>query len=118
MAINAQNQAAIVAAVSHLDEFAIGTMRGRWFPDATYADPGRLGAGNRAALAASQGIIYVIYSYATPIAWRSAGATWVVPDARYSVTSNQHLSLVRQGIAERDRRIAGALASVGINPPQ
>lgn len=33
---------------------------------------------------------YVIWSYATPIAWRRADGTWHASDARYSVTTSHH----------------------------
>lgn len=45
------------------------------------------------------GINYVVYSYATPIAWRRADAVWVVPNVKYSPVTSRHQSLVRRGIA-------------------
>lgn len=37
---------------------------------------------------------YVVYSYATPIAWFIAGS-WVIPHERYSVTTSKHQNIVR-----------------------
>lgn len=42
--------------------------------------------------------VYVVYSYATPIAWAVEGETLLtVPDVRYSVTTSRHQSLVMGG---------------------
>ncbi len=40
---------------------------------------------------------YVVFSWQTPIAWRSLrhNAEWVIPDVTYSVTTSHHQSLVR-----------------------
>lgn len=48
---------------------------------------------------AAAGADYVIYSYATPVAWRSAG-TWHVPPFRYSVTTSKHVGRVRTAIGQ------------------
>lgn len=42
---------------------------------------------------------YVVYSYATPIAWRTQGQ-WVTPDVKYSVTTSRQQSTVFTAIAE------------------
>jgi len=36
---------------------------------------------------------YVVYSYATPIAWRTQGQ-WHTPDVKYSVTTSRHQSKI------------------------
>lgn len=41
---------------------------------------------------------YVIYSYATPIAWHLAGV-WVIPHTKFSVTTARHQSYVRRATA-------------------
>lgn len=46
------------------------------------------------------GICYVIWSYATPIAWRLNGGFWRVTDRNYSVTTAQHLGKVRTAVSE------------------
>lgn len=40
---------------------------------------------------------YVIYSYATPIAWQTPDG-WVIPSDRYSATTSRHQSTVRQAL--------------------
>lgn len=45
---------------------------------------------------------YVIYSYATPIAWHvpgDDGGTWVQPHERYSVTTSKHQSTIRYAVS-------------------
>lgn len=42
-----------------------------------------------------EGADFVVYSYATPIAW-SIGGSWIVPEVRYSVTTTRHQNLVRR----------------------
>lgn len=40
---------------------------------------------------------YIVYSYATPIAWHLAGS-WVMPHTKFSVTTTRHQSYVRRAI--------------------
>lgn len=40
---------------------------------------------------------YVVYSYATPIAFKFAG-TWAVTDERYSVTTTAHVNKIRVAV--------------------
>lgn len=44
---------------------------------------------------AAQHAVYVIHSYATPIAWQTADGEWIVPDVSYSSTTSRHQSLAR-----------------------
>lgn len=38
---------------------------------------------------------YAVYSYETPIAWYG-NRGWIVPDVRYSVTTDRHQGIVRR----------------------
>lgn len=38
---------------------------------------------------------YIVWSYATPIAWVTSNGQWVIPSLKYSVTTSKHQSLVR-----------------------
>lgn len=37
---------------------------------------------------------YIVYSYATPIAWHGKDG-WTIPDTKYSVTTSNHQNIVR-----------------------
>ncbi len=52
---------------------------------------------------------YVVYSYATPIAWHAQDGTWYVPDERYSQTTTRHQNVI--GTCIQQIRL-GALAPV------
>ncbi|HLS01869.1 MAG TPA: hypothetical protein VK054_07825 [Beutenbergiaceae bacterium] len=41
------------------------------------------------------GISYVVYSYATPIAWVRADGETVIPDVGYSLTTTRHQGMCR-----------------------
>lgn len=59
----------------------------------------------------SQNVDYVVFSYATPIAWHVTGLGewngWVIPDVRYSVTTSRHQGFARVALA-----IAGPVESL------
>jgi hypothetical protein len=48
--------------------------------------------------ARADNINFVIYSYATPIAWHDTERGWVIPNVRYSQTSGRHQSAVRAAL--------------------
>lgn len=60
---------------------------------------GRLSDGLRGDLEADQPT-YVVWSYLTPIAWWSPDKGWVMPEEKYSLTTTQHQSQVRQATGE------------------
>jgi len=41
---------------------------------------------------------YIVWSYATPIAWRLTNGQWILPDVRYSVTTSKHQGIVRRSL--------------------
>jgi hypothetical protein len=42
---------------------------------------------------------YVVYSYATPIAWHDAyTGEWIVPDVKYSTTTSKHQGKIRSAV--------------------
>lgn len=47
---------------------------------------------------AQSDVDYVVYSYATPIAWHTCGGTWWVPDVNYSLTTTNHQNTVRAAL--------------------
>lgn len=52
--------------------------------------------------------MYVVYSYATPVAWTRADgrAEWTVTETRYSVATARHLGIVRSALARAGARWA------------
>ena len=75
--------------ISAQREFQGSNLRGT----KTFAGMGRL---HRAydAMAVSKAD-FIVYSYATPIAWCIGGA-WVIPCESYSATTTKHQNLVRR----------------------
>lgn len=43
--------------------------------------------------------VYVVYSYGTPIAWRTNEA-WYVVSQKFSVTTSKHQNLTRRAVAD------------------
>jgi len=41
---------------------------------------------------------FIVYSYATPIAWHSDKG-WFIPEVKYSVTTSKHQNYVRRAVA-------------------
>lgn len=54
----------------------------------------RLSPKNR-ELYETQDIVYTVLSYHTPIGWKLASGEWVIPDAKYSVTTSKHQNLLK-----------------------
>lgn len=48
---------------------------------------------------AASGPIYIVRSYATPIAWHTDEHGWCIPDTRYSPTTTGHQYAIRSAIA-------------------
>jgi hypothetical protein len=70
-----------------------------WAAWDSHPETGRLPAEYRQQLRQHHGQpVYVVYSYATPIAWWCEGTGWVVPDTRYSATTSKHQGTVRRSI--------------------
>jgi len=94
------NRRTAPALISQRVEFDASTLSARW----VYSpDFGRLSPKNRQLIAqdwrnASSGRLYVVYSYATPIAWYN-GEIWTIPADKYSVTTSRHQSIARRGIS-------------------
>lgn len=63
-----------------------------------YVNAGRLPTQWR-DLIRGQEATYVVYSYATPIAFELSDGRRFIPDVRYSPTTSRHQALVRRGWA-------------------
>jgi len=85
-----------------------GSIRGKWVTGMLgYMENGAPASGqlpkeHRAQLRAdlnTHGRVYVVWSYATPIAWTTPDGETRVPDVKYSVTTSRHQGYARRGFA-------------------
>ena len=90
--ISSRDYQSIAKAISEDKSFkTYGSLRGIYCPEGSPWSWGRLDYDHRATVKDAD---YVIYSYQTPIAWRTQGQ-WIQPAARYSVTTSKQQSTVR-----------------------
>ena len=115
--MRAQNRSKVIEHIASLDNFQVGNVRAWWYPTPLGVPTGRLAPEHVALLRQLHPDVpvYVIFSYATPLAWRVPGGSWTVPEARYSVTTGQHLSLARQGMREQQQRFEQAASEVFVS---
>jgi hypothetical protein len=75
--------------IQRRESFKGNSIRGEAFPTSV----------NRGALPAAFDLPvnarYVVYSYATPIAWEDSAGRVTIPATRYSVTTSRHQSICR-----------------------
>lgn len=87
-----------IGKIAKMEAFDGNSMRGRINPDGKYMSSGRI-YGDAAVLwfndESAARIRYVVYSYATPIAWVRDNGEWVVPAEKYSKTTSTHQHIVR-----------------------
>ena len=92
-----RNAAAIARAFRNSENFATsGALKG--VADPYWIETGRMSREDAHALRTAQndlGIDYIVLSYGTPIAYLIKRGEWVVPDARYSVTTSKHQHTIR-----------------------
>jgi hypothetical protein len=84
-----------------------GALRGESFgncPPGAYIEAGRLPNPWRRLLRDAEGIAYVVFSYATPIAWLDAATgVWVCVDVKFSQTTSCHQSKIFTAISQLPR---------------
>lgn len=69
--------------------------------DGSVWQTGQLPAEWTEALKSDPSVSYVVYSYATPIAWYSElQCQWVIPDVKYSVTTSKHQGIISTAIGQ------------------
>jgi hypothetical protein len=87
--------------IAKLETFNGNSIYGRINPDGEWMSNGRI-YGDAAVLwhidSDARRIRYVVYSYATPIAWVRDNGEWVVPAEKYSATTSRHQSIVRMAV--------------------
>lgn len=95
-----RNAATIAHAIRQGEDFTTsGALEGIANP--RWVNSGRMRDSDSAPLYSARdniGIDYVIYSYATPIAYRTTDGNWTIPDAKYSVTTSKHQSTIRYAL--------------------
>jgi hypothetical protein len=77
--------------------FRIASLSGRQYGqgNAIGVDPGRLAGDDLAAFRKAQdAMIYIIFSFGTPIAWEAQGRKHIVTQ-KFSVTTSGHQNIVR-----------------------
>lgn len=106
MALHGKTPGKIRAAVKALKPFRIGNVSGT----TEISGYGRLPEEHAKTLreyVRDGRVIYVLYSYSTPMAWAishpDGSETWFEPNVKYSVTTSGHQSNFRYAIAERER---------------
>ena len=95
MAIQRDNAERIREAIHFRDAFRIASMSGE------PKRPGNRIAMNRLPIEHADSVTaaeYVVYSYATAIAWWSEDDGWTVPDVYHSVTTSNHQGIAKVGI--------------------
>ena len=97
-----RNARTIAQALKNGEGFATsGALKGVASPQ--WIGPGRMHPEDARELYAIQSVIgidYVVFSYGTPIAYRTEDTgEWVVPDTRYSVTTSKHQSTIRYAVS-------------------
>lgn len=53
---------------------------------------------------------YAVFSYGTPIAWEVPGGEWVIPNEKYSGTTNNHREKIRRALAAIGRTVTDGLS--------
>ena len=95
-----RNATMIARAIKGNESFTTsGALKGDANP--AWVDPGRMTDSDSAAMRTAHdliGIDFVVYSYATPIAYRTQDGNWTIPDAKYSVTTSKHQSVVSYAV--------------------
>lgn len=96
-----RNATMIARAIKGMEDFTTsGALEGIANP--RWVNSGRMSDSDSTTLCAARdniGIDYVIYSYATPIAYRTHDGEWTIPGAKYSVTTSKHQSTIRYAVS-------------------
>jgi hypothetical protein len=95
------NQRDAIHYIASRQEFKASALSGKY--ESVRPEEGRLDLEElhkmKQAFAVSGG--YVVYSYGTPIAWRTADG-WYVVEQKFSVTTSKHQNYVRRAVAEAE----------------
>jgi hypothetical protein len=97
--------ATIETGVTNRTNFKVGNVSGKWAEKGHIVHTGKLPYkwANQLNSVIMDDRVFVVYSYATPIAWYISPKSddvdfWVEPDVSYSRTTNNHQSVVNRHI--------------------
>lgn len=87
--------------IQALEPFHTGNPRGGLWGDdsSTVMHLGKLPEPYRSQIYESPGLVYVVYSYQTPIAWVTSDGKTHIPDVKYSVTTTKHQHIARKALS-------------------
>jgi hypothetical protein len=87
--------------IQALEPFHTGNPRGGLWGDdsSTVMHLGKLPEPYRSQIYGSPGLVYVVYSYQTPIAWVTSDGKTHIPDVKYSVTTTKHQHITRKALS-------------------
>jgi hypothetical protein len=97
MAMGQKNKNIAINAICEGKAFRASTMKGFPVSDSKALLIGQLPT-EYAAQYQENEVDYAVYSFHTPIAWRTTDGQWTVPDEKYSLTSTNHQNIVRQAL--------------------
>lgn len=92
--MRSQRDPRILSNVAEHIPFYVGNVYGIDVPET----PGRLPEPYRSEYRAAN-VVYTIVSYSTPIGWKTADGTIVVPQVTYSSSTSKHQALARRALA-------------------
>ncbi len=101
MALKGKGKRALQAAADSCEVFRHETLSARYEQGRPFMGWGQLPGTWADALSREierDGQCFVVYSYSTPIAWRSATG-WFMPPVKYSVTTTNHQNVLATAIA-------------------
>lgn len=105
MALQAVTLAHLRDGCRYLNSFKRGNLRGQPVSRVGWSERGQLSEGWWADLESVQGVVYVVYSYGTPIAWTprampegETSRRWIVPPVSYSRSTTNHQDATRAAI--------------------
>jgi hypothetical protein len=90
------NQREAVYAINRTEEFRANSLSGQNY---YYQGTGQLyGESLELFHNGAKKIVYAVFSYVTPIAWKYEDGTWYIVPEKFSVTTSRHQSRVRQAL--------------------
>ena len=96
-----RNAATIARALRNSENFATsGALKG--VADPYWIESGRMRPDDTDVMYSVRdavGIDYVVFSYGTPIAYRTKSGEWVAPPTKYSVTTSKHQGIVQYALS-------------------